>query len=280
MITIEAQKLAEQFLNSKGYVESKPNDAPRSIPNVLVIVPCHTGELKDKFVLSLLNMILFLKEKAINYELRIISGSSQITSVRNFAGNRVCFEKGENGLLFSHLLMIDSDSSGFEQIVEYLEVAAPIIALPYSYKNRLNWARIRRAIEAGVPDDQLQEYLCDPVLEPHGSSVALNALCPVKNIGTGTMLIKSEVFRALAQKHPGWRYTIPTQNYFGTPNRDYQFNFFQFDVDPVTNKYRSEDYFFVSHAREAGYETYLCPLRTEHIGSFNFVCNLQAIGQM
>jgi hypothetical protein len=149
-----------------------------------------------------------------------------------------------------------------------------------SYKNHFNWARIRRAILAGVPDDQLREFLCDPVLEPRGSSIALNALHPVKNVGTGTMLIKAEVFQALVLKHPEWRYKIPSQNYFGTPNRDYQFNFFQFDVDPDTRCYRSEDYFFRAARKRGDYETYLCPLRAEHIGSFNYVYNLQAIGQM
>jgi hypothetical protein len=97
------------------------------------------------------------------------------------------------------------------------------------------------------------------------------------------MLIKAEVIRALAEAHPEWRFKIHPSYFYGNqvPEREFQYDFFQFGVDPVRGQYRSEDFFFVDHARALGFETYVLPqARTVHVGSHDYVLNMAALASL
>jgi hypothetical protein len=94
------------------------------------------------------------------------------------------------------------------------------------------------------------------------------------------MLIRSEVFRALAEAHPEWKYKVRTSYYFGKPNpdRDFQYDFFQCGIDPQTRDYVPEDFFFVDAAKKLGYDSFvLASERTYHTGNFDYVMNLPLI---
>jgi hypothetical protein len=67
MIDIEAQRLAEEFLASKKK-EVNPEPSASDSPNVLVLVPCHTGDIKAKTVLSLLNMMTSMRRLITNLD--------------------------------------------------------------------------------------------------------------------------------------------------------------------------------------------------------------------
>jgi hypothetical protein len=48
----------------------------------------------------------------------------------------------------------------------------------------------------------------------------------------------------------------------------------------ASHRYLSEDYMFCQYARRIGLQVWLCPwMKTQHIGTFAFTGNMQAIAQ-
>src|ERR1051325_2949205 len=283
----ELSNAVEQFMQTRGLsTQNQTSDVglSKSEMNVLICIPTHDGKIEFKCVLSLLTLAEELRSAGIRYEVQVIAGSSQINAVRNFFGNKVAFDCHPNGLPYSSLLFVDSDCSfQAEDILKLIRADKPIAALPYAFKQP-NWKRVARAVRSGVSDEYLGEFVGEPVVrtDSNGSPFAVDKLCPVRSVGIGLALIKSEVFRALAASHPEWRSKVHPIFFYGNPipAREFQYQFFQFDVGP-DGYGRSEDYFFMDHAREAGFETWILPgARTVHSGNFDFVLNLPAVASL
>ncbi len=114
-----------------------------------------------------------------------------------------------------------------------------------------------------------------------GKPFAVNSLSPIRHIGCGTLLVQKKVLTDLAAAHPEWRYRVQSASYyFGRPNpdRDWNFAFFQVQIDPETRHMVSEDFFFADAARKIGHESFvLASERTYHTGQFDFIMNLPLI---
>jgi hypothetical protein len=63
---------------------------------------------------------------------------------------------------------------------------------------------------------------------------------------TGTMLVRCDVLRTIAEKNPDRRYLVETSYYFGPPNppRKFQYDFFRTRIDSETKNYECEDFYF------------------------------------
>lgn len=107
----------------------------------------------------------------------------------------------------------------------------------------------------------------------YDSSFDLNATEPVEVLGTGTgfMLIHRTVFERLTEHFPQFMYRpdgIPGSPFDG--KRDIM-KFFHMEIEPVSRRDLTEDYFFCNRARDIGIKTWLCPwMKLRHAGMHIF----------
>ena len=94
-------------------------------------------------------------------------------------------------------------------------------------------------------------------------------LIEVKYAATGFMLIKTKVFKTIAEKMPDLKYTNDIDGY--TPYGDNFYDFFRCWVNPETKKYESEDYGFCKVWQECGGKIHaLTDIKLKHRGNIEF----------
>lgn len=98
---------------------------------------------------------------------------------------------------------------------------------------------------------------------------------PVKDIGTGFLLIKRQVFEKMRDAHPEWNCRIGNEGEKGTA-------FFDTHIEPTTREYLSEDWVFCRRWRAMGGAVHcLASCTLTHFGTYGFKGNLaQALFQV
>ena len=93
------------------------------------------------------------------------------------------------------------------------------------------------------------------------------------------MMIHRKVFEKYAKAYPELSYKpdhARTEHFDGTKEIT---AFFDCIIDPKTKRYLSEDYMFSHYARDIGLKLWYCPwMQMQHIGTYSFKGNMQAIG--
>ncbi len=237
-------------------------------------IPAYGNQIAGHFSQSLLRLDRRLNELGIARENVVVGNESLITRGRN---------KLVNGFLHSdctHLLFLDADL-GFneEDILAMLFLDFDLCGLPYATK-AINWDRVKRAVEAGVPASELSKFTSYMAFNTFDSekSFPLDEPLKVYNVATGLMLIKRRVFEKMIEAHPEWEYKLmPGENQEGWNT---QFEFFRVGVDPSTKYYLSEDYQFCQDWRDLGGDVYLLPWAiTNHVGSYPFLCDMGTVAK-
>jgi hypothetical protein len=225
-----------------------------------------------KCVDSLLHLDRLLNQKQISHFVSMIANDSLVTRVRNCFANSAAFDTDAHGR-YTHLLFIDADSV-FEasDVLRMIEADKPIIGLPFALKG-LHWEFIAQAAQRGIPHDRLKYFGANPNINS-SKPVQVDGVTPIDQIGAGMLLIKTDVLKALAEAHPERKYQL----YPGDieKGRDFGFDFFRVGVghsapDVTTKRYLSEDFLFIEDVKQLGFEVYLLPAATGHIGIFEYV---------
>ncbi len=241
--------------------------------HIFIAVPAYGNQIAGNFMISLAQLRTKLDELGVKHTLQVLGNESLITRARNSLVNSFLHSDA------TYLLFLDSDL-GFraDDILAMLFLQKDVIGLPYAVKG-INWERIKRAVEAGVPADRL--HLFTPMITfnmlPGVETFAINEPLEVKHIATGLMLIKREVFDKLALAHPEWEYTLMYNEYKSAEYKT-QWAFFRIGIEPETNHYLSEDYQFCQDWRDLGGKIWTLPwAKTDHVGSYPFECDLSTI---
>jgi len=265
----ELKELAEKFLAASAPSKdktSKVQPLEQGLPegaNVLVAVPCHQGLVQWRTVVSLMDLSALFREKKILFKIQFLAQESLITRARNFFANIAAFDTDESGRPWSHLLFVDSDIAFQpEEILRILQADKPIICLPCALK-AINWRRVSEAVSRGVPAENLSEFAAFPVLHADGP-FSINEVTPVSRAGTGIMLTKVEVLKAIDKAHRNRRYKSRLNETYGNPlTRDFAHEFFRAEICPKTNIYLSEDFWFCDQARRLGFQLSFYPRREQ-----------------
>jgi len=229
---------------------------------IFIGTPMYGGIAKNNYVIGLQNLIVKLSQAGHQITTTTVGNESLITRARNTIAHK--FIKSN----FDALLFIDADH-GFnaDDIVKMIDSGKELIGAPYPMKG-INWENVRVAALSGKQN--LEEYSGYFAVNLDKNAGDFNSDEPykVKDVGTGMMFIKREVFEKI-------RPLCKTYNNNSVGDLGIAFGeeiteFFYTEVD--NNKILlSEDYAFCRAWQKVGGEVWAAPwVRITHSGDYNF----------
>lgn len=235
---------------------------------VFIATPMYGGMCTGFYTQSLLLMQNVFAQNNISSAISFVFNESLIQRARNSLAH--AFLKTD----CTHLLFIDADlrfdGAG---VYKMIEADKDVICGIYP-KKEINWPMVRKAIESGVPDDQLKHHTGSWVINlvdyMGTQSVRTDEPFEIWAGGTGMMLIKREVFEKL--KEVTESYCNDMVDLSGSlQDKERIYNFFSLSIEPGTERLLSEDYHFCREWREIGGKVWAAPWMTPgHIGTYIF----------
>lgn len=156
----------------------------------------------------------------------------------------------------------------------------------YLVHNCISWEKIKMAVDKGMADDNpevLGNFVGDYVFNPKGGQkeIPLGKPVEVLEIGTGFMMIRKKTFEKFKEAFSQYSYRpdhVRTEHFDGS--REIMM-YFQAEIDPVSKRYLSEDYWFTQKCQEIGMKTWLCPwMKLSHTGTMVFGGSLVDLAQL
>jgi hypothetical protein len=254
--------------------------------SLFVGVPMYGGQCAGLFCKSTNELAKVCATYGIEVKFYYLFNESLVQRARNYIADE--FYRSE----YTHLLFIDADI-GFnpKDVLSMLALQTSnpdkldIVTGPYP-KKTIAWEKVKEAVKKGKADENpfnLEYYYADYVFNPiQGTgSFKINEPLEVSESGTGFMLIPKNVLEKYREAYPQYLYKpdhLRTQNFDGS--RDIM-AFFDCEIDPVSRRYLSEDYFFCQKARQIGIKIHLCPwMELQHVGTYTFRGSLGALGSL
>ena len=229
---------------------------------LMVATPMYGGACAGLFAKSIADLAALCTQYGVSLQMYFLFNESLVTRARNYCCDE--FMRSEA----THMMFIDSDI-GFnpQDVIALLALADndseyDVIGGPYP-KKCISWEKIKHAVDKGVADKDpgvLEKYVGDYVFNPKNgqANIPLNEPVEVLEIGTGFMMIR---------KNTGSRKIM---------------QFFQAEIDPKSERYLSEDYWFCQKIQELNMKTWFCPwMQMSHVGTYIFggsLADLASIG--
>jgi hypothetical protein len=236
---------------------------------IFVATPMYGGLCNGSYTVALLSAVGVFSRYGVGMQYAHMMNESLITRARN------ALSKDFLASDCSHLMFIDADI-GFNanDIMRMLHADKDIICGIYP-KKEINWIDVTKAVNAGVPPQELANYTGAFVLNTVGDAKTLEGdmytPLEIANGGTGFMLIKREVFEGLIGKVP--TYNNDVFSAIDDQTKKIEINeFFVTSIDKDSgNRLLSEDYHFCKIAREAGFKVWAAPwAQLSHTGTYIF----------
>jgi hypothetical protein len=252
---------------------------------IFIATPMYGGICGGQYCKSTADLSAMAAQYGMDVRFFYLFNESLITRARNYLVDE--FLRSD----CTHLMFIDSDIGFDANDVIALSVIAKentdkdIVCGPYP-KKCIAWEKIKRAVDKGFADkdpSNLEKYVGDYVFNPkEGSgSIALDEPVEVLEGGTGFMMIRRDSLEKFASSFPQYYYKpdhVRTEHFDGS--REILMAF-QAEVDPVSKRYLSEDYWFCQKAQEIGLKVWLCPwMKLQHTGSYVFGGSLMDLAQI
>lgn len=252
---------------------------------IFLATPMYGGQCAGMFARSTADLAVICAQHGIPLQIYFLFNESLITRARNYCSDE--FMRSQ----MKHLLFIDSDI-GFnpQDVIALMALQANepekynIIGGPYP-KKCISWEKIKAAVDKGVADDDpnvLDRYVGDYVFNPKGAtSFRIDEPVEVLEIGTGFMMVDKDAMQKFADAYPQYQYRpdhVRTEQFDGSRKI---MQYFQAEIDPKSERYLSEDYWFCQKVQKIGLKTWFCPwMKTSHVGSYIFGGSLADLAQI
>ncbi len=253
---------------------------------LFLATPMYGGMCAGMFSRSVADLAALCTHYGIPLQMYFLFNESLITRARNYCVDE--FMRSDS----THLMFIDSDI-GFNpnDVIALMALSKEdspydIIGGPYR-KKCISWEKIKLAVDKGVADKDpnvLEKFVGDYVFNPKSGagSIPIGEPVEVLEIGTGFMMARKNTFQKFSEKFPQYSYKpdhVRTAAFDGS--REIM-QYFQAEIDPVSKRYLSEDYWFCQKVQEMGLKTWFCPwMQMQHVGTYIFggsLADLASIG--
>jgi hypothetical protein len=234
-------------------------DIDVSTPTVFIATPMYGGMATAIYTVSMVQLSAIFLRNRVDSLYVVTTSESLVPNARNVLTQQFLESQA------THLMWIDADI-GFNamDIVSMLIADKDIVCGIYP-KKEVDWARVARAVKAGVPPEALSDHAGSFAIKLLEGSTAdeeadADGLIEIEAGGTGFMLIKRGVFDALSED---------VSDYL--PRREVIKEFYATTIEPGTGKLVTEDYQFCRQARSHGFKIYAAPwVRLSHAGTYVF----------
>ncbi len=248
--------------------------------SLMVATPMFGGQCLGSYTKSCLDLAILATRIGLPITFKYLFNESLIQRARNYLVD--VFYRSD----FTHLLFIDADISFIAQdAIALLSLCGEtdesgkgkydIIGVPYPKKS-IAWEKVYDAARSGIVDSNptaLSKFVGDFAFNPvkGGGSFKLNEPLEVMETGTGFMCITKNTIEQFRKKFPKKKY-LPdharSAHFDGTRPI---YAIFDCVIDPVSNRFLSEDYFFCQEARKIGLQVWICPwMELQHTGTYTF----------
>jgi hypothetical protein len=228
-------------------------------PTVYIATPMYGGMAAGIYTVSMVQLPAIFLRNGVDSLYAYSRNECLIPNARNVLADQFLESQA------THLMWIDADI-GFNamDIVTMLIADKDIVCGAYPRKE-VDWARVARAVEAGVPPDELSDHAGSFAIRGLDDSaehedVDVDELYEIEGGGTGFMLIKRAIFEALADDVADY-----------TPDYKVIKEFYATAIEPESGRLVTEDYQFCRLARSRGFKIYVAPwVRLAHAGTYIF----------
>ena len=245
---------------------------------LMVATPMYGGQCHGLYMKAALDLHAILAQYQIAAKFSFLFNESLITRARNYLTDE--FLRSD----CTHLLFIDSDIHyNPKYVLTLLALDKDVIGAPYP-KKAINWKAVKETIQRNPDIDpkELEKVIGEYVFNTVSGTKSFEVGDPleVMEIGTGFMMIKREVFTKFREAYPELQYKPDHVGQANFGGDRFIHAYFDTVIDPVSNRYLSEDYMFCQWWRKIGGKIWLCPwMKTEHIGTYAFTGNMPAIAK-
>lgn len=235
----EAPESAPLIKNNQIDVDLK---ALREKVKLFIATPMYGGNCHGLYMKSAINLQILMNQLGIECRFSFLFNESLIPRARNYLVDEFL----RSG--YSHMLFIDSDIEFNPQdVLSLLVFDKDVIGGPYPKKS-IKWDNVKLALQKNpnLPASDLEKVVGDYVFNPVPGTQNFNVYQPldVLEIGTGFMMVKREVFERYAKQYPEFEYTPDHQGQANFDGSRKIHAYFHCDIDPKSNRYLSEDYWF------------------------------------
>ena len=242
---------------------------------LIIGTPCYGGMMHCGYFHSMMELSSNFTKLGLKFETMIIGNESLITRARNGIVARFYAD-----IEATHLLFVDADITfSWISIIKLILADKEISGGCYP-KKMINWAKVKHHVKTNpeISDDVLMckslDYVFNPIYYQEGDKVVCKVdkgLVKVKDIGTGFMMIKKQVFYKMMKQFPELKYRNNVAGYDITNENNYFYTLFDTGIDPESKVYLSEDYLFCKRWIGMGGELWLdLETNLNHTGVLDF----------
>jgi len=245
-----AASLDDNLMDKKQAIEAVEN------VRLMIATPCYGGQVTADYLQSLVSFTRLASEIQLKFFLYTTTNESLVTRARN----RCVAAMLESDA--THLMFIDADIR-FDpmSIFQMLFYNEDVVCASYPKKG-INWQALLGRKFKNV--SEMQDAATMHVVNSIGEPDATTGLIPVKDAGTGFMLIRREVIEHMIACNPDWSYAAD-ESYSGKRWHAV------FDCEIDDDVYLSEDYTFCRRWQRLGGTVWLDPAVTlAHTGTYTF----------
>lgn len=260
-------------------MEIKVNLEELKKKSIFLAIPAYGGMVTGITMKSVLDLQTICTQYGIELRVSMIFNESLVQRARNYLADEFMCRSTCTNFFF-----VDSDV-GFDakDVITMLALDKDIIGGLYPKKS-IGWEQLKKAIDKNpdLPASEYAKLTGEMVFNPIAGTEKFNVseLVEVAELGTGFLMIKREAFEAFDVAFPEYKYRpdhVSTNFFDGSRQISAYFNV---EINEVSNRLESEDFWFCRKMRELGVKIYMCPwIQLIHMGSYQFQGSLPSVAQ-